>query len=209
MAAAAARAGPGRSVWPPGRPRDWRAVRGPDSQARRMEIRRISADFPAAIPLPGLGPASPLARLVAGHERRVGDHDSIAVSGCDVPAQPITCSTPRVQPASRTRPSPSIPVTPVSSASRPPWPSRQARSTPVNRVSAPRDVLPRHLPDRYTGVPAVATSTSKTISVRSTSAVAGSGHQCRAHRLVAARLGRAVHQDRPAERADLPHESFC
>jgi hypothetical protein len=46
-----------------------------------MGIRRIGADLPAAAPLPGPRPADPLARHVADHERRVGEQDSITVSG--------------------------------------------------------------------------------------------------------------------------------
>jgi hypothetical protein len=46
-----------------------------------MGIRRTGADLPAAAPLPGPRPADPLARHVADHERRVGEQDSITVSG--------------------------------------------------------------------------------------------------------------------------------
>jgi hypothetical protein len=49
-----------------------------------MGIRRIGADLPVAAPLPGLRLADPLARPVADHERRVGEQDSITVSGCAV-----------------------------------------------------------------------------------------------------------------------------
>ena len=53
-------------------------------QPGRMGIRRIGADRPAAAPLPGLRLVDPLARHVADHERRVGEQDSITVSGCAV-----------------------------------------------------------------------------------------------------------------------------
>ena len=46
-----------------------------------MEVRGISADLPAAISLPDLRLAQALARLVGDHERRVGEHDRVSVSG--------------------------------------------------------------------------------------------------------------------------------
>jgi hypothetical protein len=49
-----------------------------------MDVRRISADLPAAIPLPGLCLAEPLALVVADHERRVREHESLTVSSCDI-----------------------------------------------------------------------------------------------------------------------------
>ncbi len=49
-----------------------------------MGIRRLGADLPAAASLPGLRLADPLARHVADHQRRVGEQDSITVSGCAV-----------------------------------------------------------------------------------------------------------------------------
>jgi hypothetical protein len=53
-------------------------------KARRMDVRRISADLSAAVPLPDLRLAEPLARLVADHERRVDEQDSVTVCGCCV-----------------------------------------------------------------------------------------------------------------------------
>ena len=50
-------------------------------QAGRMDVGRISADPPAAISLPDLRLAQVLARLIANHERRVGEQDSVTVSG--------------------------------------------------------------------------------------------------------------------------------
>jgi hypothetical protein len=49
-----------------------------------MEVRGIGADLPAAISLPDLRLAEPLARLVGDHERRVDEQDSITVSGCAI-----------------------------------------------------------------------------------------------------------------------------
>jgi hypothetical protein len=49
-----------------------------------MDVRRISTDLPAPVPLPDLRLAQPLARLVGDHERRVDKHHSVTVSGSGV-----------------------------------------------------------------------------------------------------------------------------
>jgi hypothetical protein len=53
-------------------------------QPRGMGVRGIGADLPAAITLPDLRLAQPLAGLVAEDERRVGEQDGITVSGAGV-----------------------------------------------------------------------------------------------------------------------------
>src|SRR5690349_10377372 len=63
-----------------------------------MEVRRVSADLPPAVPLSDLRLASPLSLLVAHDERGVDEHNSVTVSGCVI--RPGECPLDATCPAS-------------------------------------------------------------------------------------------------------------